>query len=301
MLYPKRKPYKTGFLDVGEGHALHFELYGNRKGKPVLFVHGGPGAGCGEKAHRFFDPKKYHILLIDQRGAGKSKPFASTKANTTSRLVEDLKKFIDFLGIKKVILFGGSWGSCLSLCFAIKYPKQVQAMVLRGIFLGTREENEYFLSGSPRTHFPEVVERFLSLVPKGRNPAKYYQKMMHKERTAKKFCKEWATYELSLLRLRPKKVVLKGKSYISLAKLEAHYLLNDCFLPKKYIMSNIKKIKHIPCTIVHGRYDFVTIPQMAYVLHKALPKSKLHMVIGGHSSSDREVEAALIGAMRKLK
>jgi len=165
-LFPSRKPYRKGYLAVGDGHELYYALYGNPKGSPVLFLHGGPGSGCNKYAHRHFNPRLFNILTIDQRGAGKSKPFAGLRANTTQNLVKDLHKFLDFLKIKKTLLFGGSWGSCLSLCYAIKYPESVLGMVLRGIYLGSREENEYFLLGKTRTHFPDVWERFVSNVPK---------------------------------------------------------------------------------------------------------------------------------------
>jgi len=307
-LHPARKPYRTGYFPVSDGYQLYYALYGNPKGKPVLFVHGGPGAGCGKNAHRFFNPKKFNIITIDQRGAGRSKPFASTKNNTTQKLVEDFHDLLKFLNIKKTFLFGGSWGSCLSLCYAIKYPDTVKGMVLRGIYLGTREENDYFLNGGAKTHFPEVWEQFLSIVPKKhrRNPAKYYWRMMNSRNhlTVKKYCAEWAAYEGSMLHL---KVDLnksckeaRTRSSIALARLEAHYLMNDCFLPRNYIIKNTHKIVHIPTTIVHGRYDFVCTPDMAYRLHHALPKSTLHYVIAGHSASDPEIQKTLVREMKKM-
>jgi len=303
-LFRKQRPKDQGFIDVGEGHELFYRRYGNPKGKSVLFVHGGPGGGCKEEAYRIFNPKKFDILLVDQRGAGSSKPFASTKANTTDRLVEDFRKVLDHFGIKKTFLFGGSWGSLLSLCFAITYPNRVRGMVLRGIFLGSGEETDYLLTGGPRTHFPEVWARFVEMTPKRywKNPARYYQKMMENkdEKIAKKFCYEWARYEVSLLKLHPKEFKPEDDRYIALAKLEAHYLLNDCFLPRDYVLKSAKKIARIPLSIVHGRYDFVTVPEAAYRLHKALPQSKLQFVIGGHSGSDEEVQKAMQKEINKM-
>ena len=307
-LYPSRKPYKKGYLPVGDGHELFYALYGNPKGIPVLFVHGGPGGGCGKNAHRHFDPKKFNILTVDQRGAAFSRPYASLRANTTQKLVQDFRKFLKFLKIKKVLLFGGSWGSCLSLCYAIKYPQTVKGMVLRGIYLGTRYENDYFLNGGSRTHFPEVWERFVSFVPKRykKRPASYYWKMMHSKntKTVKKYCYEWALYESSMVHLiyEPEKVrrEVKGNWVISIAKLEAHYLMRDCFLPPNYIMRNAKKIAHIPISLVHGRYDFVCTPDMAYSLHQALPKSKLFFVLAGHSSADPGMRSRMMKEISEM-
>ncbi len=308
-LFPSRKPYRTGFLPVGDGHELYYALYGNPKGSPVLFLHGGPGSGCNKYAHRHFNPRLFNILTIDQRGAGKSKPFAGLRANTTQNLVKDLHKFLNFLKIKKTLLFGGSWGSCLSLCYAIKYPESVLGMVLRGIYLGSREENEYFLLGKTRTHFPDVWERFVSNVPKNyRNkPAKYYWKMMNSKnnKIARKFCYEWSIYEGNMLHLEynPKKTEkeYRGKWIVPLARFEAKYLMNDCFLPKNYILRNCHKIKDIPLSIAHGRYDFVCTPEFAYKLHQALPKSKLFFLTSGHSAADAEMQKTMMREIHLLR
>ncbi len=297
-LFPNRKPYRKGYFSVGDGHELYYALYGNSQGIPVLFVHGGPGGGCSKDAHRHFNPKVFNIMTVDQRGAGKSRPFAGMRANTTQKLVQDFRKFLRFLKIKKTYLFGGSWGSCLSLCYAIKYPQTVKGMVLRGIYLGTRYENDYFLKGHARTHFPEVWERFVSIVPKRyrNNPSNFYWKMMNSknQKTVYKYCYEWAFYESSMLKLKfdLKKVKkqMKGRWVIPISKLEAKYLMNDCFLPPKYILRNAHKIKHIPASLIHGRYDFVCTPDMAYQLHKSLSKSKLFFVTAGHSLSDPEIQ-----------
>ncbi|VVB80780.1 2-succinyl-6-hydroxy-2,4-cyclohexadiene-1-carboxylate synthase [uncultured archaeon] len=306
-LFPSRKPYRKGYLAVGDGHELFYALYGNPKGSPVLFVHGGPGGGCGKHAYQYFNPKLFNILTIDQRGAGKSRPFSGMRANTTQKLVQDLHKFLKFLKIRKTFVFGGSWGSCLSLCYAIKYPETVLGMVLRGIYLGSRYENDYSLKGYGRTHFPEVWERFVSFVPKGRNPSKFYWKMMNSKnpKIARKYCYEWAMYEGNMLHLEynPEKTAkdYRGRWFIPLARFEAKYLMNDCFLPKDYILKNCHKIQHIPCSIVHGRYDFVCTPEMAYVLHKNLPKSKLFFVTAGHAVSDPAVRDALMREIHLMR
>jgi proline iminopeptidase len=308
--FPKRKPYKKGYFAVTDGHRLHYALYGNPKGIPVLFVHGGPGAGCNENAYRFFNPKKFNILLVDQRGAGKSKPFAGLKGNTTQKLIDDFRRFLDFLHIKKAYLFGGSWGSCLSLCFAIKYPKRVQGMVLRGVFFGGSLKDDFMLTGGPRKNFPEVWERFASAVHSKTPATHYWSKMISKnKKTALHYCREWSRYEMSLLSLEYDPVKVKkrisGNWIIPLALLEAYYFKHNCFLPKSYILRNVNKIKHIPVSLVHGRYDFVCEPRNAYLLHKALPRSRLFFVTAAHSASDpaiREKTMQEIHAMaRKAK
>ncbi len=301
-LYPARKPYKKGYLPVGDGHELFYALYGNPNGIPVLFVHGGPGGGCSVNSHRYFDSRKFNIITVDQRGAGKSRPFAGLRANTTQKLVQDFRKLLRFLKIKKTFLFGGSWGSCLSLCYSIKYPQSVLGMVLRGIYLGSNIDNEYMVTGGIRSHFPEVWERFISFVPKKyrKKPGRYYWKMMNSKnsKTMHKYCYEWALLESSIVKLDydPRLVHrdMRGKWVIAISKLEAEYFMNDCFLPKNYILKNVHKIKNIPLSIVHGRYDFCCPPESAYILHKALPKSKLFFVLSGHAAGEPEMRSRMM-------
>lgn len=304
-LYPKRKPYRKGYFPVSDGHELYYALYGNPTGTPVLFVHGGPGGGCRD-GYRYFDPKKFNIILVDQRGAGGSKPFARLKGNTTQKLVKDFRNILKFLKIKKTLLFGGSWGSCLSLCYAIKYPKTVLGMVLRGIYLGSSFETDFMLKGSPQTHFPDLWESFTSLVPKRKNILGYYWKMMNSKnrKTALKFCREWALYENSLCKLdynaKQSLKDVRGNWVIAIARIEAHYFRRNCFLPNNYILKNARKLRNIPCSVVQGRYDFVCPPESAYKLHKALPKSKLFFVTAGHSSADPEIRDALMREIREM-
>jgi proline iminopeptidase len=306
--YPKRKPYKTGYLPVSDGHKLYYALYGNPNGVPILIIHGGPGAGCSDTAYRYYDPRTCNILALDQRGAGRSKPFASLRGNTTDKLVKDFRTFLKFLKIKKVFIAGGSWGSCLGLCYAIKYPQTVLGMSFRGIYLGSNFVDDFMLSGRARTHFPEPWIRFVSHVPQRyrSRPCTYYWKMMRSKnpKTTRKYCQEWALYETSLLSLEYnlskalKKI--KSKFVIPLSLLEAHYIGKNCFLPKNYIIRNVHKLAHIPCSIVHGRYDCVCPPENAYVLHKALPKSRLHFVTAGHSAKDPEIVKLLMREMKYL-
>ena len=303
-LYPPIKPYRAAHLKVGDGHEIYYEECGNSKGIPILFVHGGPGAGCDANDRRFFDPKKWRIILFDQRGANRSKPYANTYANTTWHLVEDIRKLLKHLGIYKVVIFGGSWGSTLSLVYAITRPETVIGMVLRGIFLSERKECDNYLNGQVGdSRFPEIGERFLSHIPDDarENPADYYYAMMTSgdTRMRRRYTYEWSYYELSRLRLVPpspeevKKMILSFP-YVSLAVLEAHYIINLCFLEDGYILKNAHRLSRVPTVIVHGRYDDVCPVKNALRLHKALPNSRLKIVTAGHSSTDPEIRKALV-------
>lgn len=307
MVYKNIKTYSNGYLDSGEGHSIYYELSGNPKGKPVLFVHGGPGAGFREEDKRFFNPKIFNVITFDQRGSGRSKPFASLKKNETSFLVEDMRKLLKSLEIEKVILFGGSWGSTLSLVYAIKYPETVKAMVLRGISLGGKDDNNYLIYKAKR-HFPDAWSKMLELVPfiYRKKVIKYYYKMMNSKNkdTIEKYTMAWARYEFSISSLSPseKKIkdILKNIRHEAFSLIELHYLINNCFLPKDYILKNSGKIEKIPASIIHGRYDCVCDPLSAYYLHKKLKNSTLIYTTAGHSASDRENEEALVKEMDKL-
>ncbi len=304
--YPPSKPYKHGHFPVSEKHSLYYELHGNPKGVPVLFVHGGPGAGCDSKSPRYFNPKKFNIIVVDQRGANRSKPYGSVKENTTQDLIDDFKKLLDAHNIKKTYLFGGSWGSTLSLCFAIQNPERVSGMVLRGIWYGGDLTTDYMLSGEGKSHFPEVWERFVGNVKNKKHPAiEYYEKIFSSnKKEATRFAQEWSRYEHALLHLEHDPNVLekemKSPSILALSRIEAHYFKHGCFLPKDYIMKNLNKIKNIPLSIVHGRYDFICKPENAYKLHKALPKSKLLFVTAGHSGSDPNVRSTMMHEIHNM-
>lgn len=312
-LFPKIRPYRHGYLYVGDGHELYYELCGNPNGKPVLFVHGGPGAGCSKGSRRYFNPKKWNIILFDQRGAGRSKPFCSTKANTTWKLVGDIRKVLQFLGVKRAFLFGGSWGSTLSLAYAIKYPKTVTGMLLRGVFLGREKDIAYTYGGGAEEYFPEAWERFVSKVPNHFRSGKkgvidYYVKMMRSRnrKLAGKYAFEFAYYELSLIKLNmPDKAVrkdLKGFSYRSMGVIESYYMKHNCFLPDNYILKNAGKIRRlkIPVSIVQGRYDVLCPPMQAWLLHKALPKSRIHFATAGHASSEPKIQSRLVEEMKRF-
>ena len=298
------KPYNSGYLSVGDGHEIYYEECGNPNGVPVLYLHGGPGAGCDENARRFFDPKKCCIIVFDQRGSGRSRPYASTYANTTHHLVEDINRLLAALGKKKVVLFGGSWGSTLALVYTIASPEKVLGMVLRGIFLSERKECLDYLSGqTEHSRFPEICERFLNNVPADarNNPADYYFAMMTSgdPKTRRKYAYEWSFYESARLNLIPlsekdlrKKILTEP--FVSLAIMEAHYIRNLCFLEDGYILKNVHRIPRVPISIIHGRYDDVCQVESAIRLYRALPTSKLHIAVAGHSRTDSEILKKLV-------
>ena len=307
MVYKKIKTYKKGYFDVGDGHHIYYELSGNPQGKPVLFVHGGPGAGFIDQDKQFFNPNIFNIITFDQRGAGRSKPFASLDNNTTTLLVNDMRKLLTMLHIDRVFLFGGSWGSTLSLVYAVRHPETVSGMVIRGVFLGTNEENNYFTYDA-RKVFPEAWEKMASLVPEGykkRIPEYYYKMMKSKDsKVRKKFTLAWVTYEFSISKLKysesEMKKLLRKIKYEAFSIIELHYLVNQCFIPKDYILRNVEKLKGIPVSIVHGRYDHVASPFSAYTLHKKLPDSSLYYTLAGHSSYDIDTRKRLVKEMDKL-
>ena len=306
--HPKIKPYKTGHLNVGKGHKIYYELVGNPRGKPILFVHGGPGGGCSADDRRFFNPKKFNVILFDQRGAGRSKPFASTHANTTPELVEDMQKLLSHLGIKKAFLFGGSWGSTLSLAYAAQHPQSVTGMMLRGIFLATPEETKHAFGGGAQKHFPEAWERFTSIVPKSKRNKivdYYLSKMTSKNKAVRrKHSYEWSYYEMSMLKLKSSpediKKSLSKHNFESLSVLEAHYAKNDFFIKKGHLLKSAKKMK-MPVVIIQGRYDAITPPIAAWKLHKTLPRSKLIFTVAGHGSSDQGNTQAILKELKKIK
>jgi len=286
------KPYKSGTFKVTDGHVLNYELFGNPRGIPVLYLHGGPGSGYNDKHKSYFNPKKYNVIFYDQRGAGKSTPFASTHENTTQKLIQDTKELLDFLKLNKVILFGGSWGSTLALTFAIEHTEYVLGLVLWGIFLGTKEDIRYYYHGGVEKFFPERWNRFVSLVPQNKReniPAYYLKKMTSKSEDADKFAFEWAFYETSFLSMKmTEKEILEDLNefpYKSLCILEAYYMVNNCFLPDDYIIKNATKLSNIPTSIIQGRYDFICPPINAYKLHKKIKGSKLSFVTAAHSAT----------------
>lgn len=299
------KSYRSGYLDVSDIHSLYFELYGNPNGIPVLFLHGGPGAGFSDKDKQFFNKSIYNVIFFDQRGASRSKPFGSIVNNTTQDLVTDINKILDYLGFDRTFVFGGSWGSSLALVYAIHHPERVKGLIIRGIWLANEYGLEHYMNGGIKEYFPDVWERFSKLVPQGKDPAAYYlDKMLSDDKKASdKYAYEWAYYEMSFYTINETEdpdEILKTFSYKSLAILEAHYIKNKCFLSEDFIMKHIDKIEHIDVSIVQGRYDFICPPSQAFRLHSRLKKSTLNITNAGHASTDIDTKKTLIRELRRI-
>jgi proline iminopeptidase len=307
QLWPQAVPFQTDFLGVSDLHRIYFELCGNPKGKPVFVLHGGPGAASSPYYRRFFNPEKFLVVLLDQRGCGKSSPPAELRENTTQDLVADIEKLRLHLKLGKIILFGGSWGSTLALAYAEAYPAHTDAMVLRGIFTSSQEEIDHYYRGV-RTFFPDAYERLEKTL--GQPPApQAVLRLVQSENpeTRKKGSRAWADYEFKISELEAddagqKKMLdspaLSGLIY-SLALIENHYLANRCFLEEGQLLRESDKLKNIPAVLVNGRYDMICPLVTAYRLHQKLPRSKLIIAEqSGHSIQEKPIERALLEAMR---
>jgi proline iminopeptidase len=314
-LWPKIEPFQTGYLKVSSIHEIYYELCGNPKGQPVFILHGGPGAGCSPYYRRFFNPEKYLIVLHDQRGAGKSRPFAELRENNTQNLVKDIETLRQHLKCGKVILFGGSWGSTLALAYAETYPDCVGAMVMRGVFTATRDEIDHYYHGGVRTFFPEAYEDLLSVLPdKEKRPLPSY--ILHLIQTAdkvegSKYSRAWARYEtrigmlevppLLLMQMAGARPDLDKSAYV-LALMENYYMANDCFLAGDRLWKDLGQIASIPLVMVNGRYDMICPPLTAYRLHQKLPQSRLIIAeASGHWMGEKRIEQALLRAMKDFE
>ncbi|MNF38269.1 Proline iminopeptidase [compost metagenome] len=298
---------EKAYLKVSAIHSIYYEVYGSTNYEPILFVHGGPGAGFSDNDKRFFDFKKQKVIFFDQRGASRSLPFGSIEENTTQNLVDDISKLLEHLNIPKVHIFGGSWGTTLSLVFAIQNPEKVKSALLRGVFLANKESIEYYINGGVENQFPKEWNRFKNNVPlvNQRNVAVYYlDKMLNGTDKEKDFFSyEWAYYEISIFKKditeNEIKSVLNEFSYYSLSIMEAYYLINDCFLIDNYILKNISAIQTIPVKIIHGRNDSICPLIYAVALHENLKKSELYIEDAGHSDSEPEIENLIIEIIKK--
>ena len=282
------------FIDVGDGHQLYVYDWGNPKGLPIILLHGGPGSQIKDVFKQMFDPAKHHVIFFDQRGCGKSLPYGSLKHNTTAKLIEDITKIADQVKFKHFVIQGGSWGSCLGLAYALKYPKRVKALVLRGIFTGSQKEIDYFDKGEFATYFPDVWERYLAATPKEHHasPSQYhYDNILGKdEKAARESACAYENLEGSMVALddRFMPALASDPTYDpSGITLEVHYLANRCFMPDNHILNNARKLT-MPIWLVQGRYDMVCPAETAYKLHQKLPQSHLIWTIGGHRGGERE-------------
>ena len=310
-LWPEIEPFETGYLRVSELHEIYYELCGNRDGKPVIVLHGGPGGSCSPYYRRFFDPEKYFIVLHDQRGAGRSKPYAEIRENDTWNLVEDINRLRAHVGVEgKAVLFGGSWGATLGLAYAEAYPENVSGLVLRGVFTATREEIDHFYHGGVRPFFPEVYNRLVNSLPDpDRRPLPQYLFELIEsgdESVRNKFAYEWARYELRIAALDftddQVEQFLKDYNPLAFARLENYYMANGCFLEEGQLLRDADRLGNMAVIMVNGRYDLVCPPDTAYRLHEKLPESKLVLAeSSGHWMGEKAIQSALLAAMRELE
>ncbi len=306
-LYPEIAPYHHGHMVVDPPHRVYWEQSGNPTGQPVLFCHGGPGAGSSPSQRRFFDPRHYRIILFDQRGAGRSRPMAELTANTTEHLIADMEQLRNKLGITRWILFGGSWGSSLALAYAIRHPDRVSGLILRGIFLCRPSELDWFVYGMG-TVFPEAWQAFSEFLPADEREdvlESYYRRLTHPDPAMHvPAARSWSRYETACSTLLPPRDPTPGDeaSALALARLEAHYIRNRMFLPDNHFLANVAVLRQIPAVIVQGRYDIVCPAVSAWELSQAWPEAEFVIVPdAGHSAMEPGTRSALVDATEKFK
>lgn len=309
MLYPEIQPYADGLLPLDELHTMYWEESGNPDGIPVVFLHGGPGAGSSPAHRRFFDPDHYRIVIFDQRGAGRSTPLGAVDNNTTPHLVKDIETLRQHLGIEKWLVFGGSWGSTLALAYGESHPERCTGFILRGIFLCRRSEIDWFLYGL-RTLFPEAWRTFVAPLPLSEREdilAAYHRRLMDPDPAIHMpAARTWSTYEGSCSTLLPNPETVgyfSGDTVaLGLARMEAHYFSHGIFLPDNALLDNINRIRLIPCIIVQGRYDAVCPIVSADDLHHAWPEARYVVVNdAGHSAWEPGICAQLVKAAEKFR
>jgi len=307
-LYDPIEPYDSGHLRVSEVHELYYEQCGNREGTPVVFLHGGPGAGLIPEYRRFFDPQAYRIILFEQRGAGRSRPHASLHENTTWHLVADIERLREHFGVGQWLVFGGSWGSTLALAYAEKHPERVRGLVLRGIFLSRPNETSWFYEESQGAIaiFPDGWEKYVRIIPEAERKdliAAYYRRLTSEDDGVRlEAAQAWSFWEASALKLIPDQKLIDDFSEpmtaLAVARIECHYFINNCFFETDdYLLEHIDRIRHIPTVIVHGRYDIICPLLSAWDLHRAFPEATLNIIPdAGHSVFEPGITDALIRA-----
>ena len=304
-LYPPIEPYRTGMLDVGDGHSLYWERCGTPGGKPVVFLHGGPGGGCNRDHRRQFDPARYDILLFDQRGCGRSTPHASLEANTTWHLVDDIERLREVAGIERWMAYGGSWGSTLALAYAQTHAERVTELVLRGIFTFRQSELDWLYLKGASEIFPDKWEAFLAPIPESERTdivAAYQRRLTGDDDDVRlASAKAWSQWEAETVTLLPDPHVIEdftGDDFaVAIARIENHYMINKGWLDEGQLIANTSRLRDIPGVIVQGRYDMCTPPATAWDLHKAWPEAELAIIPdGGHLFTEPGVLDRLIRA-----
>lgn len=306
-LYAPIEPYDSGMLALDDVHTMYWETSGNPKGVPVVFLHGGPGGGSAPEHRRFFDPEYFRIVLLDQRGAGASTPFAEAGNNTTAHLVADLELLRDYLGIARWLLFGGSWGSTLALAYGQTHPQRCLGFVLRGIFLGRASEVDWFFRGARQIH-PEASRRFIEMLPEGERGdvlRAYLRRLFDPDpQVHLPYARAWSEYEGTCSTLVPNPELVREFSddALALARLEAHYFAHNCFLAPNQLLANLYRIHHLPASIVHSRYDVVCPIVSADELARSWPGARYTIVPdAGHSVWEPSVRSTVIREVELFK
>ena len=307
--YPEIEPYETGMLDVGEGHSLYYERVGTPGAKPAVFLHGGPGGGMAPDHRRQWDPELYDVLLFDQRGCGKSLPFAEIEHNDTWRIVEDIERLREMCGHQKWQAFGGSWGSTLALAYAQKYPDRVSELVLRGVFLARQQEKSWLYDYGASEIMAEQWDAFTGLIPeaeRGDLVRAYYNRLTSEdEATRLAAAREWSLWEGHVATLLPNEDLLEGfgdpAKAVPFARICAKFFLENFFLEEGELLRNVDALAGIPGIIVQGRHDICTPPGAAWALKKAWPEADLWIVPdAGHSAGEPGIVDGLVRATDKL-
>jgi proline iminopeptidase len=304
-LYPETEPGLYGWLPTGTPHEIYYEQVGARAGKPAVVLHGGPGGAVNPTMRRFFDPHRWRVTLFDQRGCGKSRPNARLEENDTWALVEDIERLRTHLGVERWTVFGGSWGSTLALAYAAKHPERVAALVLRGVFLMTRRELDWFYRDGASMIYPDAWERFLAPIPpeeRGDLMGAYYTRLTHHDpRVRIRAAQAWSRWEGDTLSIkgpdgRPEKFN-EDEFNLAFARIECHYFVNGGFMPEGWLLEQAPRLRHIPCWIVQGRFDVVTPMESAWRLKQAWPEARMEVIWdAGHASTEPGIVDALVRA-----
>lgn len=304
-MYPPIEPYETGSLDVGDGHTIYYERVGTHGAKPAVFLHGGPGGGINPHYRRLFDPSRYDVLLFDQRGCGRSTPYASLEANTIWHLVADMERLRQHVGVEQWLVLGGSWGSTLAMAYAQTHPERVSELILRGVYTLTRAELDWYYQFGVSEMFPEKWERFIApvAVSDRGDMISAYRKLLTSDdpNIQVEAAKAWTLWEGETITLLPNPdfstAYADGHFALAFARLENHYFVHDCWMEDGQLLRDAGRMKGIPGAIVHGRYDMPCPVKNAYLLHKAWPDASLHIVEGaGHATTEPGILDQLVRA-----
>lgn len=304
-LYPEITPYAEHYLPVDDLHTLYIEESGHPQGLPVLFIHGGPGGGSSPQHRRFFNPERYRIIVFDQRGCGRSTPHACLERNTTQHLIADIESIRCHLEIKEWLLFGGSWGSTLALAYAQEHPEAVLGLILRGIFLCRDQDIQWFYQRGASAVFPDYWQDYLQVIPEEEREdllQAYYQRLTSDNELARMAAaKAWSVWEGRCSTLQPNSDLAahfaEPHVALAMARIEAHYFVHQAFLAPDQLLKNATRIRHLPCILVHGRYDLVCPLEQAHALHQVMPDAELHIIRdAGHSAFEPGITDNLIRA-----